>query len=117
MIDKANWRNWLPPRPAVPPLLWAALGAGAVAVLNLFFYAEIWTGGRAGNGAWTAALGLGLLAGAQVAALLWQWPPPAAAPGWVRWLWRTVFQGAAIVGFFVVLVGAVGLVVVLRSRH
>ena len=113
MIDKANWRNWLPPCPVVPPLLGATLAAGAVAALHLVFYAEIWTHGRAGAGAWGAALGLLLLAGAQGAALLWRWPPPVAAPGWARWLWQTAFQGAAIVGFFVVLLGAVGLIMML----
>lgn len=117
MTQHWSWCGWLPPRPAVPPLLWATLGAGTVAGLNLIFYAEVWSHGRAGTGAWVAPLALALLAGPQVALVLWRWPPPVAASFWVQGLWRTTLRLAAAGGILAVFFGALGLMMLLLSAN
>ncbi|TPG67327.1 hypothetical protein [Hymenobacter nivis] len=89
--------RWLPPWPVVPPLLWATAAVAVLAVLSLVFKHELWTRpGRAGSGSAAVLLGALVVAGPQVARVLWNWPAAYAGPRWLGILFEVGTRAAAV---------------------
>jgi hypothetical protein len=89
--------RWLPPWPVVPPLLWATAAVAALAVLSLAFGRELWSNpSRARSVSEDVLLGALVVAGPQVALVLWNWPLAYAGPRWLGVLFEVGARAAAL---------------------
>ena len=89
--------RWLPPWPVVPPRLWATAAAVALAVFSLVFSRELWSNpGAAGFVSGAVLLVALLVAGPQVAQVLWRWPTAYAGPWWLGVLFEVGARATAV---------------------
>lgn len=112
--DNPRSPHWLPPWPVVPPQLWATAAVAALAVLSLVFDRELWPHTpRAEAVSGAVLLGALVVAGPQVARVLWDWPLAYAGPRWLGVLFGVGARAAALGLLVLEALGCLGLAVLM----